>query len=281
MNPIKFKTLKNGDVFEYHFYPKDDELIIGRDEGFSANKQLWKDWCARDVVDSFEKFNIGGFATGENVLLYSLLIWNLTQTNDLLGVGTWETDYIQETLRQTPKLVNWEYKLEHEYETKDKSKRRNIGFEKAESPVITQYDKPINKTPTDKTGLFKLKTFSELMDFLKPGFSDVFNLSNFYITDNSELLINKLQSENKPNLKSLLNTQDIFIGLLIGEDMGYYDYLLISSKADLSEKLNSIAKKLNDFAREYISSIKSVETSDEMIELIENDLKKYALQQRI
>ena len=29
MNPLKFKKHRNGKIFEYHFYPKDDELIIG------------------------------------------------------------------------------------------------------------------------------------------------------------------------------------------------------------------------------------------------------------
>lgn len=278
MNPIKFETYKNGEVFEYHFYPKDEELIIGKGEHFSNNERLWKDWCAREgLPESYKKFNISNFATGENVLLYMLLIWEIRESKNLLGVGIWETDLIQQYLEQNPDLVNWEYKLEHEYIIIDKYSRRNIGFDKAESPVITQYNKPVNKTPTNKAGLFKIKSFRELSDFLKPGFGDAFNLSNFYVTDNSELLSNQLQSENKPSLESLLNTQDIFIGLLIGEDMGYYDYLLISSKLDLKERLNSIANKLNDFAREYISSIKTVGTVDEMIELIENGLKKYAL----
>jgi hypothetical protein len=282
MNPIKFETYKNGEVFEYHFYPKDEELIIGKEEHFSNNERLWKDWCDREgLPESYEKFNISNFATGENALLYMLLIWELREGENLLGVGVWETDLIQQYLDQNPDLVNWEYKLEHEYVIIDKYTRRNIGFEKAESPVITQYNKPVNKTPTNKTGLFKINSFRQLSDFLKPGFGGAFNLSNFYVTDNPELLTNKLESENKPCLESLLSSQDIFIGLLIGEDMGYYDYLLISSKFDLTERLNAISNKLNDFAREYISKIKTAKTADEMIELIENELKKYALQQRI
>jgi hypothetical protein len=282
MNTIKFETYINGAIFEYHFYPKDEELIIGRDENFSNNERLWKDWCIREgLPTSYEKFNISNFATGENALLYMLLIWELSKGKNLLGIGIWETDLIQQYLEQTPDLVNWEYKLEHEFVIKENYTRKNIGFEKAKSPVITQYNKPVNKTPTDKTGLFKINSFSELTDFLKPGFGDAFNLSNFYITGNTELIIDKLKSDSKPNFEILLNTQDIFIGLLIGEDMGYYDYLLISSKANLTERLDSISIKINDFAREYILSIKTVETADEMIELIENGLKKYALQHHV
>src|SRR5690606_16916524 len=120
MNPIKFETYKNGEVFEYHFYPKDEELIIGNDEHFSNNERLWKDWCDREgLPESYEKFNISNFATGENALLYMLLIWELREGENLLGVGVWETDLIQQYLDQNPDLVNWEYKLEHEYVIKD------------------------------------------------------------------------------------------------------------------------------------------------------------------
>ncbi len=282
MNPIKFETYKNGDVFEYHFYPKDEELIIGRDEHFSNNERLWKNWCDREgLPESYEKFNISNFATGENVLLYMTLIWELSKSMKLQGIGIWETDLIQQTLEQTPKLVNWEFKLEHEFVIKANYQRKVIGFEKAESPVITQYNKPVNKTPTDKTGLFELSTFKELVDFLKPGFGDASNLSNFFISENPNSIISHLQGSEKPNLQRLLGTKDIFVGLLIGEDIGYYDYLLISTKSDTQEELERIADKINGFAKDYIDNIRTINDTDEMIELIEEKIKKYALQQRV
>ena len=282
MNPIKFETYKNEDLFEYHFYPKDEELIIGRDEHFSNNERLWKDWCDQEgLPKSYEKYNISNFATGENVLLYMTLIWELSKGMKLQGIGIWETDLIQQTLEQTPSLVNWEFKLEHEFVIKDNYQRKVVGFEKAESPVITQYSKPVNKTPTDKTGLFELSTFKELVDFLKPGFGDATNLSNFFISENPNSIISHLQGSDKPNLQDLLATKDIFVGLLIGEDMGYYDYLLISTKSDITEELERIADKINGFAKDYIDNIRTVNDSDKMIELIEDKIKKYALQQRV
>ena len=282
MNPIKFETYKNGDIFEYHFYPKDEELIIGQDEYFSNNEKLWKDWCDRDgLPKSYEKFNISNLATGENVLLYMVLIWELSKGMKLQGIGIWETDLIQNALKQIPILVNWEFKLEHEYVIKGNYQRKVIGFEKAESPVITQYNKPVNKIPTDKTGLFELSIFKDLVDFLKPGFGDVNNLSNFFISENPNSISSHLQSSDKPNLKSLLTAKDIFIGLLIGEDMGYYDYLLIKSKSNITEDLEQVANKINGFAKDYVESIPTVNNSAEMIELIEEKIKKHALQQGV
>ena len=108
MNPIKFETYKNGDIFEYHFYPKDEELIIGQDEYFSNNEKLWKDWCDRDgLPKSYEKFNISNLATGENVLLYMVLIWELSKGMKLQGIGIWETDLIQNALKMRQIKANW------------------------------------------------------------------------------------------------------------------------------------------------------------------------------
>lgn len=282
MNKIKFETYKHGNVFEYHFYPRDEQLVIGRDEHFSNNERLWKDWCDREgLPKSYEKYNISNSATGENALLYMTLIWELSKGKKLQGIGIWETDLIQRTLEQTPTLVNWEFKLEHEFVIKDNYTRKIIGFEKAESPVITQFNKPINKTPTDKTGLFELSTFKELVDFLKPGFGDATNLTNFFVSEKPDYVISTLQSTEKLNLQTLLAERDVFIGLLIGEDMGYYDYLMIASKCDITEELERIADKINEFAREYVESIQTVNDSDQMIELIDEKLKKYGLQQRV
>src|SRR5687768_8241980 len=78
MNPIKFETYNNG-IFEYHFYPKDNELMIVGDEHFSSNKILWEKWCNQEGLPmSYERFNISNSATCENILLYMILIRWLT-----------------------------------------------------------------------------------------------------------------------------------------------------------------------------------------------------------
>jgi hypothetical protein len=59
--------------------------------------------------------------------------------------------------------------------------------------------------------------------------------------------------------------------------LGYYDYILISSKTDLTERLDLITNRINEFARKYIISIPTLETADEMIELIENGLNRAGL----
>ena len=280
MNPLKFEISKKDEIFEYRFYPKGGELIICNDEHFSNNDRLWENWCnCEGLPASYEKFNLSNSATGENILLYMLLIFELANNKNILGVGSWETDEIEKCINQKPNLINWEYKLEHEYIIKGDYIRRDLGFVKAKSPTIYKYKKRINRTPTNRTGLFSLKTFNHLVDFLKPGFSDATSLTNYYIVSEDISLIKKLKSKKKPKFDFLLQEQDIFISLLIGEDVGYFDYLLIKSKSDLTNKLQAISTKINAFAKDYIESIKEIETPEKMIELIENKIKKYALQQ--
>ena len=280
MNQIKFDTYKKEGVFEYHFFPKDDESIIMPDERFSNNKKLWNKWCEIEgVPKSWEKFNITNNGPGENTFLYMLLIWEFALNKHVLASCLWETDTIEQVLIQKPKYINWEYKLEHEYVIKENYVRQNLGFEKAESPIIYQQDKPINRTPLDKIGLFRIDTFKELADLLKVGFSDSTNMSNFYLTENPNSIIEILTSKKKPKLDKLLCNSDIFIGLLMGEDLGYYDYVFLASKLDLSNFLNATLDKINRFTKDYVKYIKKVDTVEEMLKLIDSRLKDNALQQ--
>jgi hypothetical protein len=278
MKPIKFETINNRGIFEYHFYPRNEELIIGIEEEFSFNNILWENWCKKEELpESFKKFNISNFSSGSNILLYMLFIWQLRKGKKLYGAGIWETDMIRLTLDQKPELINWEYKLEHELIVLDNYIKLDKGFEKAVSPVITQYNKSINQTPIDKVGLFTLDSFNEVVNLIKPGLSDASNLTNFYAINNIGLLLTPLTSISQPSLESILEETDIFIALLIGSDPGYFDYLLIKSKMDISDRLNDTAERLNDFARYYIHGIKLIETPEMMIQLIEDGLKKYSL----
>ena len=269
MKQMNFEMINRNGIFEYHFYPKDDELMIQEGEHFWNNKELWDDLCSiNGYLISYEKYNINKAKTGENILLYMLLIWELSRNKSLFGVGVWHTDFIERILNQAPELVNWEYNLIHDDQT-----RIDEGFVKAESPVIIQYNKPINKTPTNKTGLFELQTYQELADLLKP--ADVFRLVNIYAVDDIKRLVESLKSSELPDTNRLLQDSDIFIALIIGEDLGYYDYLLIKSKFDWSKKLMLITDKLNKFVKNYIEGIKSIKNENQMIDLIESIIIKH------
>lgn len=280
MNEMQFNKVRQGDIFEYHYTPKDNRLI-STDEYFSNNDKLWTDWCAKDgAPESFEKYNITNHPASENILIYMLIVSYLANDKAINSVGIWETDLIANSLNQIPTLIDWEYQLEHNYLVRDKYVINDVGFENARSPacLVAQYDFQV---PNDNTGLFKLNNFHDLVELIKPGFGDTDNLSNHYITNDIDKLISKLQGPTKPEFGDLLMDSDIFISLLIGQDLGYYDYLVIKSKTDLSATLDILTEKITSFASEYIDGIKLVLNSGEMIKLIESLLRKYALQQNV
>ncbi len=276
MNKFNFIKYKKNDVYEYHFSPKDNGRVITDTESYSTNKTLWDNWCKdEDMPLTFEKFNISNFSCAENILLYMLIISELTKEKDLYGIGIWQTDSIEEILNQEPILVKWEYKLLHEYSGPNEYLKNDIGYKKSKSPVIKQFGKPIQKTPINKTGLFKLDTFQNLADLLKVGFYDANNMTNFYASNHINKIKDFLTSNKVPVISNILNKDDLLIALLVGEDMGYYDYLLIKSKNDISIKIDKVINKIHMFVEFYIMEIAKVSSSDEMIKLIEKGLKIY------
>ncbi|NPA46776.1 MAG: hypothetical protein GXO24_06145 [Chlorobi bacterium] len=270
MNPLKFDARKEGDLFTYHFHPKKSERIIGKEEGFSANETLWQNWLKNNnLPEIFRRYNIGAFSVGENILLYILIIYELAGKQILLGTGIDETEFTGIKLNRNPKLIKWEYHLEHIGEV-----IRRIGFVRPKSPLI---DKNLNHIHPYKINIFHLDYFGALADFLKPGFDACYHLSNFYITENNKHIINPLADDRKPELEHLLTNKDIFIGLFIGEDEGFHDYFFIASKIDLSGKLTQISRKINDFAKYYIHRIQTLRTTKEMIKTIEKGLNDFDL----
>lgn len=204
-----------------------------------------------------------------------LLLSELTLGKPLYAVGVWESNTIAQNLQQVPELISWEYALKHNCEESGNAKKANIGFVKARSPKIKNLGNFVNKTPIDKTGLFTLETFEQFADFLKAGFDDEDNLTNFYTSSNKKELIQILNSEKKPDFNRLLTADNLFIALLVGEDKGRCDYFLIKSKKDISEKLQSILSKIHAFAEYYSGKIQNITSGKAMLNLIEQGIKIY------
>jgi hypothetical protein len=95
--------------------------------------------------------------------------------------------------------------------------------------------------------------------------------------DKKEELINTLQATDKPILSAILDTEDLFITLFLGADEGYKDYLLIKSKADLTNKLNNITNNIIKGGEVYEAKLESINSFEQLTSLIEKSfgLKMY------
>lgn len=272
MNSIKFDKRIVDDVYEFHFYsgffyPDRDDRIITKSESFYNNKILWEDWCSSEgIAQSYLKFGISNHLSCENILLYTLFIWDLMKMESLLGVGIWETDTVEEVIGKVPIYINWEHHLTHQEEI-DGVKLSDDGFIRAKSSVRLVGSQRVNRCPVDKTGLFKIENFQELVGLNRITNDASFSF-NYYIGSDETSLIKLLVGEINPE-KKLLDFCDIFVSLIAGQDLGYCDYLVVKSKRDISKDISMSANKVNGFASTYIDKIKHVKNSKEMIALID------------
>ncbi len=275
MRQIKFETKHRGGIWEYHFCPKGEVFSTGLSDHHSIYEALLRK--AKGEIyyyDFYEKYNISLDINSEKRLLYMLLVWQLTKNNRLLGVGSRESEQIEHGLKKTPSFINWEYILEHKSTTEENDTLKNIGFQ---TPISPFNRSKLDKSPLKKSGLFEIESFNELVNFFEPA-SDVFKLVNLYATSRPDAIVDKLQKDEKPDIKTLMINEDIFIGLLIGDEPGYLDYLLIKSKQELKNLLDPILEKINGFAKEYQTNIQNIKNLNEITQLIELNLEKYDLE---
>lgn len=278
MKKIRFTESKIKGLYEYHHHPK-EEVLIEYNQSFLSNPVLKKQWVEAKENALFEEFALTNVGTLENILLYNLLFSALTTKLELYGIGIEETDTIQYSLKQKPLYVNWEYHLEHEQIIKDKYRIEDVGFRKAASPQIFQFGKPIQKTPTTKTGLFYISGLKQLLELQKPYIGNACYIMNLFAVQPGRFLelVRFLQSSQTPRIEDFLNDEEVFMASYIANDVGYYDYLVIKSKTSLSDRLNKITDKLGQLAEEYINEVQHISVVPELLNLLNQLIKKYAL----
>jgi hypothetical protein len=209
-----------------------------------------------------EQFNINNTGSVENRAICLNLIWNVTNKHHLFGSARWETEEVIQFLNMNYGLIDWEYKIENQYtDMRVGHSIQNLGFEPAKYPkwIVIGNAGPFPRIPKNKSGLFDLKNFQNLVDLQKPGLVDFSYLINIYALNNTTKteLLKFLRQKKKPKLSDLLEPNEIFIALDVGNDMGYYDYLLIISPYDIEDKLKRLAKKYEKFAAYYEESVES------------------------
>ena len=89
-------------------------------------------------------------------------------------------------------------------------------------------------------------------------------------TNDKNHLIQKLSTTKRPDLTDILEQEDVFIDLLIGQDMGYWTCLSVYSKTDISSQIKNITTDIYNKCKLYEENIDNIKTIDEFI----NEMKK-------
>jgi hypothetical protein len=276
MRPLKFNISTKDGLNEYHLGATYDKWL---------EKTIWTDKQEfyKTLFDNYENqesqfhklfYNFAYYncTHEENIFIYERLIWDLIQDKTVYVIINFRTASFLNGNDLKFDKVNWEYEIEYQSNIDSTD---TIFSDKGFVPAKTGWIKPPtprwNNEDEDKTAVFEIDNFTT---FIKVVFAcimdDCGSLNCFCIgKDKKEELINTLQASDKPILSDILDSEDLFITLFLGADEGYQDYLLIKSKADLTNKLNNITNNINKGGEVYEAELESVNSFEQLTSLIE------------
>lgn len=232
---FEFTPIKK-ELYEYHFITNREINPISDDCSFSSNEGFIQEFLNEDGENIlFRDFFIRNSRYGFNSLLYQLVIYNLINHNAIL-VGPRHSHSLIEDNKPFHFLRKWLYIISNSHiETPSASDR---GYKKM----------------TEGEYLLKAEKFSDLVEAMKISDGECVDVE-FYSIENIERFgeIEKLlNGKEQPGLHKILDENDIFVTISLGEDFGYDHYILVKSKKDISPLIKETEDSANEFAKRFM-----------------------------
>lgn len=244
MKKVNFiETIKESH-FEYH-------LPCG--DGLLDNSLFYKQSkLEQEKLDEWGKFlwnsGISSFGTGENSLLYSIII-KILNSNDFIDLATFSGSSELLEHFNPIELENIEWKNSIEYTIDDSNLCRQYGYQ---TPLeFLNEMNYFNKDLTDRG--FKLSRIKKenLNSYIKTYSCDVTSWTFFISSDWSGLIEILKNSDKRPEVRQILNFSEYIIDVQIGGDEGYLDYALIYSKTRLVDEIQVLEESITRFGELY------------------------------
>lgn len=270
MNPIIFTQSESNGLFRYEFAPKDGSESLKTT--FTQNPKIFKAWSEAAENPQYLKYCVSNFGSGENIAISLALLWHLLKDHNLHAITPYETEGTASIIQKNWAPIKWEYDIEHEYTDLSVGYiKRDLGFVRARSPLMIQHGKQVQKISLDETGLFDIANREDYFKLPQAGFGDVVSTVNIFgfSTNRKIELVKQLNDDSPPELTRILGRDDIFAAVQFGVDMGYFDYLVIYSKASLEPKLGNLAHLYNNAVARYEEKILQITTLAEFDALLE------------
>lgn len=275
MKPLKFDIKSNGKLNEYLLGTPYDKWL---DKTVLDNKTLYdKLLNGYDNQDSdwhtlFNNLAYYNCTHEENIFLYEKLIWELIKGKFIYVIINFNTPYFLSQNDLPFDKIDWEYSIEYQvnFDTKDATFLDN-GFVKARTGWIKPPTPKWKNSEKDKTALFEIHDFKTFIDVILTIALDDYGSINIFCLeeDRKDDLVSKLRKSKKPKLTEILTEKDLFIALLLGGEVDYYDYILVKSFSDLEPKLTELTKRLNEGGKFYEENVEELNNFKELVELIE------------
>lgn len=269
MRDIDFiRTFENGLNVYRLYYDHFDNPIIEKSWKGLYESEPYED----ELKNPYYNFAINNNLSEDNII-FSTFIWQILKDKNSFGIPCYYRDDAKEILKKDFDFIAWEYDLEYdEYEIRMTEPKDN-GFVKGRSCIpIRPEPNDWQKENKDLAGLFQIESYSDIIGLELATFGDASSEISFFglnINDKN-YLIQKLSTSQRPYLIDILEENDIFIDLLIGQDMGYGTCLSVYSKTDISNNLQKITTDIYNKCKLYEENIDTIKTIDEFI----NEMKK-------
>ena len=248
MKQIRFDAAVENGVNVYRFMPGEDVPVEAHWAG------LYEQW--REEPTPWTQYAVNNNNT-EEIAVYLGLIWRMTDGLARYGIATYYRDEAAVILHQEPRLIDWEYKVDAE---ELDPRRRDRGFVPGRACV------PIRPAPTAwqcehaaQAGLFSVAGPRDLVGLLRATLLDasaevvIFGVEPG--PDRLTALTRSLSGAARPSLAAVLQSEDVFVDLTVGVDLGYCDSITIASRADLTARLRHLADDYHQRIADYEAKV--------------------------
>lgn len=263
MKKIEFEIKKEKEFFEYHLPVGIDKFLEqtfqqgnGRISGKLINQE--------DEWSEFYKNYCYTWQCEENIFVYLLIIFKLTKNKSIYAIPCWDVSMYIDIDEKEHDLIDWQYSIKYQLdESFENIEFRDKGFVNAKSSISQPENPRWTNDKENKTALFKIESTKDYINLLSAVRHDVYGEINLFVLNeeqNSDPLRKALQQTHKPDVSSILDSVELLIDLIIGDDDGYQDYLIIKSKKDISQLLNEISETVTQKSIEYEQALNSINT---------------------
>lgn len=269
---ITFTEKFNENIFEYSFLyhipdecysnkrPQERTPFLSAYEYYGSNVELknahrdWRDINSGRIDPIISKYFMNDFG---NNTFYLFFLWGLLNNKNKFSTlfSSSREDKIHDLISDGIFVLGnilWDYETIHDF-----GKIEDCGFSRSKYSYLIE--------------LSSFRALS-LLGMLHQGASTDIVM---YGCANQKKLYNNLRNSNQPNFTEVLENEDIFISLNIGNDMGYYDYLIIRSKVDLSLRISHVLRHLNGLRDNYLKEINNIKSVVEHCELLDSLFLEY------
>lgn len=265
MRPFTFHTSIEEGVFTYRYVSPVEGVIEKRWAGW-GDFAAWADADDTPHYDDFNVINHNGRA--EELALYLGLVWRLSHGLCRYGIPCFFRDDAAKKLRKPYDRVKWEYDTEAEVTQENWRRPENFvqdhGFVRAQSQASYPDPTPAEEAHRYEAGLFAIDAFASFADMQKVTLYDARSQVNIFCLSEQRKddLLMALRADTRPTMQDILKTGELFIDLLVGMDMGFFDAITVKSVVDITPRLNAVLADFRQAILAFEARIVNIRSDD-------------------